>query len=141
MSLRRLALVPNPKTLLKESPGFHKKDLSTWKIDIGALCEFGCRYCSSNTGNYLRINRERFAKLTEAQLGERLLPMEDPELVLGYQDHVVEQLARELHGKPRGWGEGLTLVFSMLTDGFSPYLVAKGTTRAVLDLLVSGRAF
>src|SRR5665213_966382 len=67
---RKLVVVPNTKTLIKESPGFHKKDLSEYKFDPLALCEFGCTYCSSNTGNYLRISRSNFAKLTEEQIGE-----------------------------------------------------------------------
>jgi DNA repair photolyase len=41
----------------------------------------------------------------------------------------------------RGWGAGSTLMFSMLTDGFSPHLVTQGITRAVLELLVERTAF
>jgi hypothetical protein len=102
-SNRKLVVVPSTSTLVKKSPGFEKKGLADHKIDLLALCEFGCRYCSSNTGNYLRINRARFAAITETQLGERLLPADEPTLTFAYAN-VVEQLARELHSKPRGWG-------------------------------------
>ena len=132
--------MPSTATLLKKSPGFTKNGLSDYKIDLLALCEFGCRYCSSNTGNYLRINRGRFAAMTEEQLGERLLPADEPALTFVYAN-VVEQLAGELHGKPRAWGQGNTLMFSMLTDGFSPHLVSEGITRAALDLLVEKTQF
>ncbi len=136
----QLVVVPNTATLVKASPGFKKKALSDFKIDLLALCEFGCRYCSSNTGNYLRINRSKFARLTEEQLGTRALPSEEPHLTFSYTD-VVGQLARELHGKPRTWGTGSTLMFSMLTDGFSPHLVSQGITREALELLVNKTGF
>ena len=137
---RKLVVVPNTKTLIKESPGFHKKDLSDYKLDLLALCEFGCRYCSSNTGNYLRIYRSKFAKLTEEQLGERVLPSEDPALMFVYTD-VLGQLRRELDEHGPTWGSGRTLMFSMLTDGFSPYLVEQGITRAALELIMAKTKF
>jgi hypothetical protein len=80
---RKLVIVPSTSTLIKKCPGFAKKGLADYKIDLLALCEFGCRYCSSNTGNYLRINRARFAAITETQLGERLLPADEPTLTFG----------------------------------------------------------
>ena len=56
--------VENMKTLIKPAPGFVKKDLADYKLDIVALCGFGCLYCSSNMGNYLRINQKEFLKNT-----------------------------------------------------------------------------
>jgi DNA repair photolyase len=136
----RLVVVPSIKEPVRPSPGFAKKDLATYKIDIAALCGFGCRYCSSNTGNYLRINRERFADLTEQQLGERVYPSTDPSLMMVWSD-IIERLERQLAKKPRTWGAGETLVFSMLTDGFSPALVQQGTTEAALRLLLERTSF
>jgi DNA repair photolyase len=133
---RKLVLIPNLKTLVVRCPGFAKKHLADYKLDVLGLCEFGCRYCSSNLGNYLRIFQSQFADLTEEQLGERLLPNDDPALMFAFRNDVVEQLRRELTAKRKGFGRGLTLVYSMLTDGFSPYLVQSGTTRAVLELLL-----
>lgn len=140
MSQRRLVVVQPTVTLVKESPGFRKKDLSDYKLDLLALCEFGCRYCSSNNGNYLRIMRGAFAEAAEEQLGKRLTPNDDPYLMIGYRD-VVGHLERELRRKPTGWGSGFTLVFSMLTDGFSPWLVTNGVTRAALDLILQRTGF
>ena len=141
MSKRRLVVIPPLKSLIKESPGFAKKGLSDHKLDVLGLCEFGCRYCSSNMGNYLRIFRERFADLTEAQLGDRVYPDDDPNLTFRFEGDVVEQLARELHGRRKDFGRDKVLVYSMLTDGFSPSLVTDGTTRAVLDLLMTKTTF
>ncbi len=42
----------------------------------------------------------------------------------------------QLATKQSSWGSGKTLVFSMLTDGFSPTLVDRGTTRKALELLL-----
>lgn len=136
----RLVTIPSTKTILKPCEGFAKKDLSHWKVDLLGLCGFGCRYCSSNMGNYLRINQKRFADLTEYQLGIRTLPSDDPSLMFVYQD-VIEVLERDLHRKSRSWGEGKTLMFSMLTDGFSPWLVGNGITKAALELLLDRTSF
>jgi hypothetical protein len=91
----KLVVVPNLRRLLHPSPGFAKKGLAEWKLDIVELCEFGCSYCSSNAGNLLRINREPLADLTEAQTGERTYPVDDPALMFVWTD-VEEQLESEL---------------------------------------------
>jgi DNA repair photolyase len=105
-----------------------------------ALCEFGCEYCSSNWGNYLRIRREQFAELTEAQLGKRTYPDNDPDLIFIWPD-ILTHLHRQLEKKPPNWGAGRTLVFSMLTDGFSPLLVQEKTTEAALQMLIERTSF
>lgn len=136
----RVVEVASVKQPIKRSPGFAKKELSTFKLDIMALCGFGCRYCSSNAGNYLRINRSKFAHETEKQLGVRLLPAVDPTLTFEWPD-IVPRLETQLATRRSSWGEGETLVFSMLTDGFSPRLVQSGLTRRVLELLVERTSF
>lgn len=138
--MKKLVVIPSIREPIQSSPGFNKKKLSTYKLDVMGLCNFGCTYCSSNAGNYLRINRERFADLTAEQVGERILPSEDPALTFVWKD-VLERLEAQLAKKPRTWGEGETLVFSMLTDGFSPTVVADGTTKAALDLVLQRTAF
>ncbi len=136
----KLVVIPTIQTPIARSPGFEKKLLSEYKLDILGLCGFGCRYCSSNVGNYLRINRESFADQTQGQLGQRIYPTDDPALTFVWAD-ILDAIERQLHGKPRTWGAGKTLVFSMLTDGFSPSLVRDGTTHAVLQLLVKHTSF
>lgn len=132
--------VPSIKRPIQPSPGFAKKRLSEFKLDILGLCGFGCRYCSSNEGNYLRIKRSEFADITEQQLGQRLLPAQDPSLTFAWPD-VLERLEAQLAGKRPGWGEGRTLVFSMLTDGFSPALVKAGITKRALRLVLERTSF
>lgn len=126
--------------LVREAPGFQKKLLCDHKLDILALCGFGCRYCSSNLGNYLRIQKKKFAKLTEEQLGRRTYPADDPSLTFEWRD-VIEKLTAELSTKAPSFGAGKTLVFSMLTDGFSPNLVKAGVTRRALELVLAKTSF
>jgi DNA repair photolyase len=133
-------IVPQMKSLIKKAPGFAKKKLATYKLDIAALCAFGCRYCSSNTGNYLRINQKVFAACAEDQIGKAVKPIEDPCLMMVWPE-VVNQLTEELEGKNKSYGEGHTLIFSMLTDGFSPPLVEEGITQAVLELMLDRTSF
>lgn len=136
----KLVTIPSIKTPIKKSPGFAKKQLATYKLDIMGLCGFGCRYCSSNNGNYLRINRDRFATTTEQQLGARSLPAEDPSLSFQWADFR-EQLEAQLSTKARTWGAGHVLVFSQLTDAFSPWAVSSGLTRWALEGVLQRTAF
>lgn len=125
---------------IKSAPGFKKKDLADAKLDIMGLCGFGCRYCSSNAGNYLRIRGDRHRTETLEQLGIDATPATNPALTFVWKD-VLERMRAQLDGKRPGYGRGKTLVFSMLTDGFSPIQVADGTTRAALDLVLAHTEF
>ncbi len=136
----RIVNVPAIRTPITRSPGFEKKCLAEYKLDLLALCGFGCRYCSSNRGNYLRINRTRLVEMTEEQLGTQLLPEQDPDLTILWPD-VLERLRVQLDSKKPSWGHGKTLVFSMLTDGFSPLLVQDGTTEKALRLVLERTSF
>jgi DNA repair photolyase len=136
----KVVIVPGIRTPIAKSPGFAKKLLSDYKLDLIGLCGYGCRYCSSNWGNYLRIQRKPLADAAEHQLGERLYPDTDPSLTIHWAD-VFDNLERQLQSKPRHWGTGKTLVFSMLTDGFSPLLVESGMTRRALEMLLRRTSF
>jgi len=136
----KVITVPAIKTPIAESPGFAKKLLSDFKLDILGLCGYGCRYCSSNWGNYLRIHRKPFAEEAERQLGVREYPDTDPSLTILWDD-IYESIERQLVRKPRIWGQGKTLVFSMLTDGFSPLLVDTGLTERILNLVLDRTSF
>ncbi len=136
----KIVQVPSIAKPIQDSPGFAKKLLADAKLDVMALCGFGCRYCSSNNGNYLRIHRDRFAALTEQQTGERTLPAADPALTFTWPD-VIAKLDAQTRARPRSWGAGKTLVFSQLTDAFSPISVADGTTEAALRLVLDRTSF
>lgn len=140
MSRLKIVAVPTVRTPLRKSPGFAKKALSDYALDLLALCGYGCRYCSSNNGNYLRIRRSEFAELARQQTGTALTPDADPDLTYVWPD-VLERLGEQLQRVRPSYGEGKTVVFSMLTDGFSPHLVADGTTRAALEIVLSRTAF
>jgi DNA repair photolyase len=132
--------VPSVQNPIAESPGFAKKLLSDYKLDSLGCCEFGCHYCSSNWGNYLRINRQRFADLAEVQIGQRLYPSDEPRLTFHWPDFG-KKLTAQLAKKPSDWGRGMTLVYSMLTDGFSPSLVKDGITEATLRAVLERTEF
>ena len=132
--------IPTIEVPIAASPGFAKKGLSDFKLDIVGLCQFGCVYCSSNEGNYLRINRKKFAKLTKKQTGVGSLPAEDPQLMFLWPE-IIERLEKQLAKVGPDFGAGKTLVFSMLTDGFSPYLVQTGTTEKALRMVLEKTQF
>lgn len=136
----KLVVIQPRSVVIASAEGFEKKQLATYHVDALALCQFKCRFCSSNEGNVLRIGRKKFLFLTEQQWGTAALPSEDPSLMYMYAD-VVETLTAELSNKPKSYGEGRTLVFCMLTDGFSPELVKRGTTEAILQILAERTSF
>lgn len=136
----RIVEVPAIKNPITKSPGFVKKKLSEYKLDVMALCGFGCHYCSSNTGNYLRINRRPFAAAAEEQLGAAAYPTAHPELAMIWPD-VLDRMQAQLDRKRPGFGRGKTLVFSMLTDGFSPVNVTSGVTEAALRMVLDQTEF
>ena len=136
----RVVLVPTVKTPVAPSPGFAKKDLSSYKTDILGLCGYGCLYCSSNWGNYLRTRQAEFHTMTLEQLGIDAYPDTEPSLTFEWEN-IIEVLDQQLSRKRPGFGRGQTLVFSMLTDGFSPRVVADGRTRKALELLVAKTEF
>lgn len=127
---------------IKISPGFNKKGLSTFKLDIAKLCEFGCTYCYATFIPPIRKFKEEFANLTEEKTGERLYPEDVPGLTIEYSD-IIEKLESQLNKNKnkKSWGDGHTLVFSMLTDGFSPKLVKDGITEKALKLVLEKSSF
>jgi DNA repair photolyase len=62
-------------------------------------------------------------------------PHDAGDLAIAYEN-VVEALDDELTRKGVRPGAGKTLVYSQLTDGFSPVLLNTGTARQILELLV-----
>lgn len=166
-------VVPSTKRLIQPSPGFAKKGLADYHLELMALCGFSCAYCSSNEGNYLRMNRERFANEAMGQAmgfaadesdadrqalakdileaadaranrGDdgRILPANEPRLTLEWA-LIIDKLHVETRARSSGlndFGARKTLVFSMLTDGFSPRALASGFTKRALELLVERTA-
>lgn len=134
--------VPSIKDPIKVSPGFAKKELATHKLDIMGWCAANCLYCSSPSGNYLRINKARFADLAEEQTGQRLYPGVDPALTLRWEDFEA-RLDEQLRTKPKdgSWGADKVLMFSQLTDSFSPWAVREGLTRRTLEKVLKRTEF
>lgn len=137
---RKLVVVPSVKYPILAAPGFKKKLLATWHLDLLGLCEYGCVYCSSNTGYPHRVNGKRNLRLAFEQLGERIGPNDDGALLYVWPD-VIDKLRAQLDARRRPFGRGETCVYSMLTDGFSPVLLQSGFTDAALRLLVERTEF
>jgi hypothetical protein len=48
----KVITVPPLKTLIKKAPGFAKKELATYKLDITAMCGLGCLYNNRTKGGH-----------------------------------------------------------------------------------------
>lgn len=124
----------NPMT---PCPGFAKKRLADWKIDLLFLCFFGCTYCSSNFGNNMRCRGGRVAASLEIDA-----KIEFAKTCIAFDKiDFLNQLRRQLDRLPRDFGTGETIIVSMLTDPFSPPVRESGFTREVLELLLNRTAF
>lgn len=149
MRALQIVNVPSIAQPIMPAPGFAKKLLADYKLDLMGKCGFGCTYCSSETGNYQRINRGKFADLALEQLGRRVAPvamhdeqghlsaLEDPDLAFIWPDVLAKIEAQIDRRRDVTWGAGKTLVFSMLTDAFSPPPLTSGTTAQALRLIFS----
>jgi DNA repair photolyase len=141
----KLQLVHDPEPpvrIVQPADGFAKKGLATHHVETTRICGFGCLYCSTNAGTSTRINLGRIKDLSLAQTGREMVPRHDPDLTVIYDaDEVMRRLDAEIaHHGPR-WGEGKTLVVSMLTDAFAPPPIADGLTERVVRALLAGTRF
>ena len=128
------------KEPIQASDGFAKKLLSEFKLDIVAKCGFGCSYCSSESGTNRRIKKVEHEAAIVAQVGRAVTPLEMRSVTLAWSE-VLANLERQVLRKRPGWGRGKTLVFSMLTDAFSPFPLMNGTTRRALEIVLAHTEF
>jgi len=128
------------KNPIKPSPGFVKKGLSDYHLELSAKCQYECTYCSSNLGTYLRMNWNRIKETTGQQLGHVMLPGRNIGFNIQYTN-LIPNLRRQAETEGESFGEGKTLVFSMLTDAFSPYLLQQRITNDALEILLDRTSF
>jgi DNA repair photolyase len=126
--------VPPRKRIIAHST-WRKKRLAERHLEALLYCEFECEYCSSDSGLHLRFLHETLDQIVRKVTGRPFDPHNADHLVIAYSG-VVAALERELDSCSRKPGNGLTLVYSQLTDGFSPVLLRTETTRRILELLL-----
>lgn len=130
------------KAPILESPGFAKKGLSDYHLDLARRCGASCSYCSTNDGYPMRVNKARLITLAKAQLGETVDPTRDPGIAITWDaDEVMRRLDAQLSRKPATWGAGEVLMVSQLTDAFIGYPLTSGLTRRALDAVLARTAF
>ncbi len=126
--------MPPRKTIIAKS-SWTKKELADVHLEALLFCEYGCTYCSSNAGLHLRFQKNSINAAVADQTNESFNPHDAAQIVIAYSEFL-EALDDQLSRKRRKPGAGKTLVYSQLTDGFSPVLLRTGTCRKVLDLLL-----
>ncbi len=129
-----LVTVKNRKRVIAPS-SWGTKELANYHVEGVMHCEFKCAYCSSNAASHIRFGRNGIKQAVLEQCGRNFDPHRSEGLVIGFQD-VVAALDQELKRNPRKPGKGKTVVYSQLTDGFSPTLVRDKTARRILDRLI-----
>ena len=135
----QLAVVDPPKKFVQKS-SWGKKELGDFHVDMLKFCEFGCPYCSSNNAPHLRFLPSAVRSSISEQIGHNFSPHRDGGVTIAYRD-AIPSLHSELTRCRYRNDYGKTLVYSQLTDGFSPTLVSSGATRATLDLLIRHTRF
>lgn len=142
MKLRILHDAEMVKAPIIESPGFAKKGLSDYHIDLARRCAASCAYCSTNSGYPARTNRARLTALAKEQLLEDIDPTREPGVSIAWDaDEVMRRLDVQLAGKSSAWGAGKTLMVSQLTDPFFGYPLSSGLTRRALDAVLARTSF
>jgi DNA repair photolyase len=119
---------------IQQSPGFSKKELADYKLDLMGRCALLCSYCSSDTGRALMTRMPELLDAVEQKTSVRQSHLDDPTIVYSWPD-VLVRLEQQLAKAPKGWGAGKTIILSMLTDPFSPPLTFP-TYRSPIGLRV-----
>lgn len=129
----KIVEVPHQKQIIAPSKWPVKK-LADVHVEALQYCEFGCRYCSSNAGMHLRMRKQSLEQAVREQTGDGFNPHAS-NVAIRFK-RVVDALRSELNTHQSKPGRGKTLVYSQLTDGFSPIVERDGTAREILDLLI-----
>ena len=132
--------VPSLKKLIQPSSWKTKKLLADAHLDVLKLCQYGCRYCSSNSGAHIRWKTKEINERVKKSTGREFDRRDVSSLTLTYED-AVGQLEQELSKVRKAKGAGQVLVYSQLTDGFSPVLVQQDIPRRALDLVLERTSY
>lgn len=140
--MRPLAIYTDPpKRPIVESPGFAKKELADFHLDMVRVCEADCLYCSTPATTNMRIMKDGLANQALREHGRRMVPG-DVGFTVRFHDfeHRVEE---QLRSKPKdnSWGKGSTLMVSQFTDPYSPWLYQTGLTNRVLGRVFARTSF
>ncbi len=130
--------VSNP---IRTCPGFAKKKLAEYKIDLMAFCQFGCVYCSSNAGNLMRTNSSKISQWAVDAVGVSFNPRQDADKFYMTYPGVIEALEQQLIDSQKIRNINAVLQFGMLVDNFSPTIVKDGTTMRALEILLEKTKF
>lgn len=126
--------IEHRKNIIAKS-SWTKKELADDHLEALLFCEFGCSYCSSNAGLHIRFWKDTIGKAVKQVTGQEFDSHNAGHMVIAYRE-IADALDEELSRKRRKPGVGKTLVFSELTDGFSPVLLKTGATHRILELLI-----
>ncbi|MFO0684925.1 MAG: hypothetical protein U0234_22900 [Sandaracinus sp.] len=129
-----MVFVPENRHAIKPADGFVKKQLADDHLELVARCELACTYCSTDKNRWQCRQKPDFERRTAEQLGTPQHGCDHTKPLLAWKN-ILAQLEDELRS-PRAVGTRKTLMFSMLTDPFSPWLVENGITRRALELLI-----
>ena len=135
----RIVKKPSPREFIKKCVGFIKKHLASWKIDLMHKCGFDCIFCTTDEGPSMQFQKVSDQKLVNEQIGVNYTPT-SPAVTIEYSQ-LMSTLKKELDSKAKSFGKGQTLMFSQLTDAFSPRLVELGHTKKALDMIFEKTSF
>jgi DNA repair photolyase len=132
--------IPSPMQFICKSEGFNKKGLATHKIDLLKECGLNCSYCTTLFGQGVSYKVPIFMQAIEDQYPGKGYTIHTPGLTIEYYN-LMSALHKEMQSYDKSFGEGKVLMFSQLTDAFSPRLVKLGHTREALDMILEKTSF
>lgn len=136
----RFLISQGPLLPILVSPGFEKKDLATYRLELLIKCGKSCRYCSTNSGYQARVHGKERDQAAFDQLGAQMKVACEPQLAV-WDPLVLDKLMAQLDAEAPEFGFGHTLMFSQFTDPFSEPVLSLGITWHALELVLDRTMF
>ena len=144
---KKNVIIHNPiGSAIQPSPGFAKKQLADYHLELAALCEFGCMYCSTDTGPGTVFKIQTLKKAakdhypSDFAAGSPNLHNFCKTYSISYHD-ILSKLEMDLDAMDPEKTRGQTLMFGQLVDNFAPGLMKSGTTAKALELILNRTHF
>lgn len=145
--MKKIVNIDHPlKYAIQPCPGFIKKELASYHLELSGICEFGCVFCSTDFGLGTLFKIQTYRAAARSQYPSDF-PDGDPDIhefcktyAMSYLD-ILQKIEIGLTGIDPEKTIGKTLMFGQLVDNFGPELMKEGITRRAMEMVLEKTYF